>query len=38
MQHDFETTAAQTDITQIGAAWLFEAKKWNDSKTKELPR
>ena len=38
MQHDFVTTAAQTDILQVGAARRYGTKNSNESKTKERPR
>ena len=38
MQHDFVTTAAQTDILQVGAARRYGMKNLNESKTKEPPR
>ena len=38
MQQNFATTAAQTDIRQVGAARWYETKNWNDSKMKDLPR
>ena len=38
MQHDFETTVAQTDIPQFGAARRYETKNLNESKRKRLPR
>ena len=38
MQHDFVTTAAQTDIPQAGAARRYGTKNWNELRTKELLR
>ena len=38
MLHDFETTAAQSDLPQVGAARKYGTKNWNELKTKELPR
>ena len=38
MQHDFVTTAVQTDILQFGAARRYGTKNWNELKTKKLPR
>ena len=38
MRHDFATTAAQTDIPEVGAARRYETKNWNELKEKELLR
>ena len=38
MQHDFATTAAQTDIPQVGAARRYETKNCSALKTKDQPR
>ena len=38
LQHDFATTAAQTDIPQVGTARRCETKNWNESRKRKLPR
>ena len=38
MQHDFVTTAVQTDTLQVGAVRRYGTKNSNESKTKEPPR